>query len=251
MYRTWSIAILLLGVLALQGQNLVDEEGQKTGHWKVEYPNGRTLYEADFESGRPVGEMLRYYENGMLRARLLFEKEGARSYVSLFYNNGKPSAEGRYVNQDKDSIWTYYSELDGSVRIREAYLDGKLNGVVHLYYPNGLISEELEWKQNVKDGYWRQYYKNGALRLSGHYENGLLQGPYEIFLSDGTIEIRGNYLDNNTHGTWTFYDEKGKEVYAMEYVRGVPKDNEKYELWVQDSLKNYEVTTEPNFNQQF
>jgi len=104
MFRVLAIAVLLFGFLAIQGQNLVDEEGRKTGHWKVEYPNGRTLYEADFVEGRPMGEMLRYYENGVLRGRMLFERESERSYVYMFYNSGKPSAEGWYLNQVKDSV---------------------------------------------------------------------------------------------------------------------------------------------------
>lgn len=251
MFRVFVFAALLLGFQALQGQNLVDDQGRKTGHWKVEYPNGHTLYEADFVEGRPIGEMLRYYENGMLRARMIFERESERSYVYLFYNSGKPSAEGWYINQDKDSVWTYYSDFDASVRIREPYKDGKLNGVSRSYYPMGGISEEVEWKQNVKNGAWKQYFQNGVLRLSGHYENGLLQGPYEVFLSDNTIEISGAYKDNKAHGTWRFYDDEGKEIFALEYVNGIPADMEKYEQWVQDSLIKYEVVTEPDFNQQF
>lgn len=251
MYRVLTICLLLWGALALQGQNLVDEEGRKTGHWKVEYPNGLTQYEADFELGHPVGEMLRYYEKGGLKARLIFEAESKRNYVFLFYKSGKPSAEGWYVNQLKDSVWTYYSDFDASVRIREPYLEGKLNGLSYSYYPNGQISEEVEWKQNVKDGAWKQYFKNGALRLSGYYENGLLQGPYEVYLSNNTIEIRGSYLEGKSHGMWRFYDENGEEVYALEYVNGAPADMEKYELWVQDSLKNYEVLSEPESIQQY
>lgn len=251
MIRILTICFLLGVGLFLQGQNLVDEEGRKTGHWKVEYPNGRTHYEADFVEGNPVGEMLRYYEKGGLRARMLFEEEGKRSYASLFYTSRKPSAEGWYVNQEKDSVWTYYSEFDGSVRIRESYIEGKLNGVSRSFYPSGEISEEVEWKDNVKYGAWTQYYKNGNPRLSGHYKDGLLQGSYEVFFSNNTIKISGNYLDNLSNGTWRYYDESGKEVYVLEYVNGIPADIEKYELWVQDSLKKYIVTSEPETNVQF
>ena len=235
----------------MQGQNLVDGEGRKTGHWKVEYPNGKIHYEADFEKGNPVGEMVRYYESGGLRARMLFETGSKRSYVYLFYTNAKPAAEGWYVDQVKDSVWTYYSEFDGSVRIRETYLDGKQHGLSSSYYQGGKISEEVEWKDNVKDGAWTQYYSNGNPRLSGHYKGGLLHGSYEVFFSNNTIEISGNYLDNLSNGAWRFYDETGKEVYVLEYVNGIPADIEKYELWVQDSLMKYEVVSEPETNVQF
>jgi len=197
-----------------------------------------------------VGEMLRYYENGALRARMLFEPDGRRSHVRLFYTNGKAAAEGIYADQLKDSVWTYFSELDGSVRIRESYSMGKLHGISQSYYPDGDISEEVEWKQNVKHGLWKQYYQNGEARLSSQFENGMLQGSYEVYYSDGTIEIRGSYLDNRSHGTWRFYDESGEEVYAIDYVYGSPADTEKYNKWVQDSLiKKYNTPIEPEFLQ--
>ena len=141
MFRTLCLTLLLGGSLAVHGQNQLDADGRKTGRWKVEYPNGKTQYEADFVEGRPVGEMLRYYENGALRARIIFDKEGSRSYAYLYYSNRKPAAEGIYVDQQKDSIWTYYSEFDGSVRIREPYEKGLLHGISQSYYPGGEVSE--------------------------------------------------------------------------------------------------------------
>jgi len=249
MFRLIAFAVLLFSCHSLQAQNLVDEEGLKTGHWKVMYPKGQIRYEADFVKGQPVGEMLRYYENGVLQARMVFEPGSSRSYTSLFYSSSKPAAEGWYVDQRKDSVWTYYSEFDGSIRIRETYLEGKLHGLSNKYYPDGKISEKVEWKDNVEDGIWKQYYKNDVLRLSGSYKNGLLQGSYEVYSSESTIMIRGNYLDNKSHGMWLYYNEKGEEVYALEYVNGAPADREKYDLMIGDSLKKFEAVTEPGFLQ--
>jgi antitoxin component YwqK of YwqJK toxin-antitoxin module len=245
MIRLVICGMMLSGILALHGQNLVDEEGRKTGHWKVEYPNGKTFYEADFVEGHPVGEMGRYYETGAVKVRMLFEADGQRSVARLYYKNGKLAAEGLYVNQMKDSVWTYFSEFDASVRIREPYQEGKLDGVVRSYYASGEISEEVEWSQNVKEGSWKQYFKNGTTRLSAKHKNGLLEGSYEVFLSNNTIQIRGMYRENRAHGTWRFYDENGQEVYSLEYHKGAPADREKYEAWMEDSLKNYLIITEP------
>lgn len=250
MFQKLLTCLLLSGVLAVQGQNLLDGEGRKTGHWKVEYPGGKTLYEADFVEGRPVGEMIRYYENGVVKARMIFQPDGDRSLALLYFNNSKPAAEGWYVNQIKDSVWTYYSEFDGSVRIREPYLDGVLEGVVRSYYPDGKISEEVTWKQNLKEGPWSQYYQNGVRRLSGHYKNGMLNGSYEVYFSNNIIEIRGTYLDDKSHGTWYFYDESGEQLYSLEYLNGTPVDLEKYDLWIQDSLKKYEDVIIPDSFQQ-
>jgi len=250
MYKFLTVSILLLGFITLQGQNLVDDEGRKTGHWRVEYPNGNKLYEADFVEGQPVGEMIRYYEKGAVKARMIFEPGTERTHVLLFYENGKLSAEGLYLNQAKDSVWNYYSEFDGTVRIKESYRDGKLDGMTRKYYPGGEISEEVEWKQGMKEGLWKQYYENGVTRLSGTYKNNLLNGAYEVYFTNSTIKIRGNYLENKSNGTWRYYDDAGNEIYSLEYVNGTPADQEKYDKLLQDTLKKYQIVSEPELLQQ-
>lgn len=251
MFQKLLFVLLFFGTIAVQGQNILDEEGRKTGHWRVEYPGGKPLYEADFVEGRPVGEMIRYYENSVVKARMFFLPGSDTTRARLYFNNSKPAAEGLYVNQLKDSVWTFYSEFDGSVRIKEPYKEGLLEGVARSYYPSGKISEEVEWNQNVKDGPWIQYYENDIPRLSGHYKNGLLEGSYEIYFSNGLPKIKGFYLENRSHGTWYFYDDSGEEIYSLEYLNGTPADLDKYESWIQDTLKKYEAVTQPDSFQQF
>ena len=134
-----TISILLASALNVSAQNQLDDQGRKSGRWIVDHPNGRSLYEADFFEGRPVGEMIRYYENGVIRARMVFDSSGVRSYTRMFFQSGDEAARGWYVNQQKDSVWTYFSPVDGSIRIREPYEVGKLHGIVRKYYSNGQV----------------------------------------------------------------------------------------------------------------
>jgi len=244
------LSFLMVSFLAWS-QNQLDDQGRKTGSWKVEYPNGRTLYEATFSEGKPVGEMIRYYDNGAVRARMMFDSLQDRSYTRLFYMGGKPAAEGWYLGKEKDSVWTFYSEFDGSVRIREPYVKGKLHGKVHSYYANGMVSEEVNWDDNRKQGDWKQYYNNGAIRLHSYYQEDQLHGSYKIFYADETLKISGEYLDNKSHGNWSYYDESGEEIYTMEYISGRPADQKKYDQWMQDSLSKYELIVEPESIQEF
>lgn len=250
MIKTLVYLLCFTGSMIAHGQNLLDERGLKTGPWKVEYPNGKTLYEATFVEGKPVGEMIRYYDKGGVRARMMFDTLLDRSYTHLYYPGGKEAAEGWHVEREKDSVWTYYSQFDGSVRIREPYEKGRLHGKVTLYYSSGDISEVVSWEEQKKQGAWMQYYNTGMNRLSSQYLDDLLHGPYKIFYPDGTPKVTGDYIHNKSNGTWTFYDESGEEVYALEYLSGQPVDQEKYEQWIQDSLSNYEIIVEPESIQQ-
>lgn len=243
--------LLFLAAPVLHGQNLLDEQGLKTGPWKVEYANGRTLYEAIFLKGKPVGEMIRYYESGAVRARMMFDADGERSFTRLYYQNGTLAAEGWHVNQLKDSVWTYYSEFDGSLKIREPYEAGNLQGMVRRYYSSGAVSEEVSWEKQMKSGPWRQYYPDGSLRLESFYDRDQLNGTYEVYYADSTIKIRGTYLDNRSEGTWSFFDEAGAEAYTIEFRRGVAVDQDQYLQIVQDSLKRFEMLPEPESPEQF
>ncbi len=103
--------MIFSGVAGLKGQNQLDEQGRKTGPWRVEYPNGKTLYEGTFEEGKPVGLMIRYYDSGAIRAKMNFDPIPDRSRAELYYEGGKKAAEGVYHGKDKDAEWTYYSEF--------------------------------------------------------------------------------------------------------------------------------------------
>jgi len=239
-------SILLSVFLGVNGQNRLDEQGRKTGPWKVDYPDGKTRYEATFKEGKPVGEMVRYYENGAVQARMEFDSSGIRSFAILYYKNGSKAAEGWYLNQEKDSVWTYFSEFDGTVRIREPYLQGKLEGNVSRYYPTGEVSEEVAWKGHRKEGAWKQYYTDGSLRLEGAYRNDSLNGPYRVYYPDSTLKVKGTYLENVSHGTWDFYDDQGSVAYSIEYEHGLAIDQEKYLQLMQDSLERFQNLPDPD-----
>lgn len=241
------IAAGILWPVLVQGQdpvngtaNRLDDQGRRTGPWKVEYPDGSTRYTATFVEGRPVGEMVRYYDNGAVQARMVFDSATDRSYTRLYYENGKIAAEGWYVNREKDSVWTYYSEFDGTVRIREPYNQGKLHGTVRSYFPSGPVSEEMEWKDGVKQGEWKQYYDDGSLRLESWYEQGMLNGPYRVYYPDSILKVKGTYGNDRSEGMWEFYDQSGTVLYAIEYRKGMPVDQEQFMEMMQDSMLRFQ-----------
>ncbi len=251
MRLTIFISLILAGTLTVSGQNQLDDQGRKSGHWKVDDPKGKTLYEADFVEGRPVGEMIRYYKSGAVRAKMMFDSTGDRSYVRMFYPNRKIAAEGRYFKQQKDSVWTYYSNSDGSVRIREPYKNGFLQGMVHNYYTSGQVSDEVDWAYDLKQGNWKQYYLTGAPRLSAHYRDDLLHGSYEVYFANGNLKVKGDFLEGRSNGFWSYHDETGAELISLEFLNGIPVDRERYDQWIQDTLEKYQAPIAPESFQNF
>ena len=251
MKNSLSIFIFVISSLVLQGQNMLDDQGLKTGPWKVDYPNGKTLYEARFIEGRPVGMMIRYYDNGAVRAKMKFDPHEDRSSTELFYKDGQKAAVGNYVSREKDSVWTYYSEFDGTMRVREHFVLGKLHGTSASFYNSGKVSEEVEWSDGLREGSWMQFFEDGSFRLKGHHENDRLNGPYEVWFPDNTLMMEGFYKEGQSEGTWHYYNDRGELLHTIEYKNGVPADQEEYLKIMQDTLLRYDTITAPQPFQQF
>jgi len=63
------------------------------------------------------------------------------SDATLYYDDGKVEAKGKYIDKNKDSVWTYY-DAHGKMTATESYANGAKDGVWKIYYGNGKVSEE-------------------------------------------------------------------------------------------------------------
>jgi antitoxin component YwqK of YwqJK toxin-antitoxin module len=206
--------------------NRTDEKGLKQGPWKKFYPNGNLNYTATFRDDKPVDTMKRYFESGNLKAVLYFDSLGISAGARMFYEDGQLAAEGYYYNSLKDSLWKYYSYFEGTLISDEIYRKGKKYGLSHKYYPNGVVTEIIEWKDDIKEGIWEQYYQDRSIRLKGSYLNDELSGEIIIYYPDGNVQIRGYYLKGKRHGIWSFFNEKDSLNYEVNFINGKAEDEE-------------------------
>lgn len=209
--------------------NAVDLNGQKTGFWKSYYENGRLRYRGYFLNGTPVGEMVKYYPDGLVQAKMNFDPSGKISYVKLFNEQGKLVAEGKYFDKLKDSTWNYYSPDHGKLILSESFLHGKKNGISYKYYQNGKISELIEWNNDSEFGKWEQYYENGDLRLKCAHSEGKRSGIFQSFYPGKIISISGEYKNGLMNGKWTYFNEKGEFDLSIEYIDGLMLPNKEYD----------------------
>ncbi len=233
------IFMLSLIPLSLSGQNRLDDQGNKTGSWKVYYPDSSLRYEAIFDNGIPVGIMKRYNPNGSLSAIMDFHVNPSKCYTKIHGKSGGIIAEGMYINQKKDSIWVYYSS-DKSVRLKEYYSEGLLSGTSEDYYHDGNISQKTNYKDGVKNGQWLQFYENGNLMQSANYKNDKLHGIYEAYYPEEQLEISGSYIDDLKDGNWQYYGEDGEKKDLLIYDMGDIQNPEVLQENYEDFLKHVE-----------
>ena len=237
-----------------QDVNSVDELGRKQGKWTKKYPNGITMYEGTFKDGKPIGEMKRYFENGTIKAIMVFNESGEYASATLYYENGKKSAEGFFLNNQKDSTWKYFSYYTQDLVSEEFYKNGIKHGLEKVYYPDGTLSEQTRWKNGTREGKWIRFFEDGTKKSEAKYQFDQLNGPYTVFYATGKWLAKGNYMDGKREGPWLFYDENGNVKYQVNYANGIPdnqqeqleKDQEFYKL-IEENLGKYEEPTIEDF----
>ena len=101
--------------------NRKDEKGQKQGHWVKLDDKKKKIYEGDFIDDIPAGKFTYF----MIRVNLgvfgCFQIKGTVTRTKMFDAAGNITAEGKYINQKKDSIWKYYNH-EGKLISDEEYV---------------------------------------------------------------------------------------------------------------------------------
>lgn len=232
--------------------NKLDEQGKKTGYWRVLYENGKIRYEGTFSDGNPIGEFKRYYPGGVIQAILNYIENSKEVYAELYYQNGKLAARGKYIDQQKDSIWSYYSFYNAMLTMKENYKLGVREGESIKFYDNELIAEKVIFKNDKREGPWEQYYQNGSARIKGFYHNDEKEGEFTSWAADGSLSIKGNYRNNLMHGKWIYYDDDGEMEITVEYLDGVmipnkeiEKRQEEFSKRVDESIGNFDEVDMP------
>lgn len=217
--------ILLLfsqSAMAQDMSNQTDDRGRKQGVWESRYPQGGIRYKGQFRNDKPYGEFRYFHPSGELRAVQVFSDNGRIARNKTYAENGLLIAEGKYINQKKDSIWRFYSDIDGNLLSEESYLDDQRHGLVKNYYPeNGKVSEIIHYESGIRNGDWLRFFDDGVLMARGFYANDYLQGGVQFYYPDGKPHIKGQYVEGMKDGTWEYFTPEGKPDYEEHYIKGM------------------------------
>lgn len=220
----YALAVLFLLPLAATAQtgekNQLDAAGEKHGPWESNYQYGKLRYTGQFEHGKPIGTFTYYTPKGNLESTMVFSEDGSQARTVVYYTDKKEvMARGNYLNQERDSIWTFYSN-NGYISSKEGYKAGKKDGFTVVYYFNGKVAREIMFKDGVEEGPTKEFFDDGKRKMEGTYANGRLEGRVSRWHPNGFIYAQGTYVDGRRHGNWIFYDEKGKVAKRKRFYRG-------------------------------
>jgi len=221
MSRFFPLAILLLLITGSTiGQdtiNAVDYKGYKQGFWRKFDSSGNKIYEGRFKNGVPIGEFRYFYPVGSVKAVSIYSDNGKIARTISYFPNGIKMAAGNYLSEKKDSIWQFFSQIDGALLSEEEYKSGLKTGVSKTYFLQGGIAEISTWKNGVKEGLWEEYYSDGKTKVRGTFRNNEKEGLIQAYYPSGKLLLSGLYKQGHQDGTWTYYAENGiitkQEIY--------------------------------------
>lgn len=244
--KNLTLAILCIFVMQATAQNapnVTDTKGLKQGYWEKKDPqSGLTAYKGNFKDDKPVGTFTYYYPNmDSVHTIMKFTSNPKVAYATIYHTSGKIQAKGKYVDEKKDSVWTFY-DFYGVLLSTETYKLGKREGKSYVYYPNGVISDEKYFENDKLTGQYKTYFENKAVKTECTYVNGKLFGKNATYYPGGVAAVMGYYSKSgHMNGLWVYKDEKGKVTKKEVYDEGKLLEGKAAEEWL---LKNKNKTPE-------
>ena len=102
---------------------------------------------------------------------------------------------------------------DGSTKVEKyyTYKKGKKELVKEVqYFENKQMKMEGYYLNNLRNGKWTAWHKNGKVWSEGFFKDGLSEGIRTVYHENGNKDMVGRYARDQKVGKWQFYDNAGK-----------------------------------------
>lgn len=100
-------------------------------------------------------------------------------------------------------------EGDGTYQVGNK-VDGKQHGLWQIFDADGLLLEEINFKNDLMHGLLRQFNDDGVLTNEFNFNDGESNGILRVYHQNGKVAEEGNLLaDTKKDGLWKYYFEDG------------------------------------------
>ena len=192
-----------------QETNKLDDKGLKHGLWKGYYEESKRLrYEGNFDHGKETG-MFKFFDDtkaGTVIATREFKGTDNSCYTIFYNQKGFKVSEGKLINKLFEGEWKYYHLDSDKIMTTEQYTKGKLDGVRKVYYREGAIAEEINYKLGKKEGSYKKYAENGIVLEESNYKNDEFHGQAIFKDAEGKITAKGLFTNGKKTGIWEFLE---------------------------------------------
>ena len=169
------------------------------GYWKTYYENGQVKSEGNRRNFM-LDSVWKFYDDS---ARLLVSityKNDKKNGLKTTYRQGEVTSE-TFVNDIKQGPTTYYYP-DGKVRLVINFVDGLENGIARELDTAGTVITYMEYKRGflvsrerinrtdskgLKQGRWKYFYDNNTVKLEGVFKDDKRNGYFKDYDENGSL----------------------------------------------------------------
>lgn len=222
--------------------NRVDFELSET--WKFYSEEGVPTLQVDYEKGLKNGEQRKFHKGGNLKSLDFFladQKDSVSEYYSeenvliktVPFEDGKESGPGYSYDEKDGRIIGIITYRNGFIAGRESFnRKDKFNqkqGISKEFYPSMILKIEGKYKNDKRNGYFKEYDEEGNLLETLKYKmDVLIPDPEELAKLDIKREYHpnaeekhvGSYSKGLKEGVHRSYDLKGNVTAAQIFRKG-------------------------------
>jgi hypothetical protein len=179
-----------------------------------------------------------------------FSQTVTKTFVDYYDKPATPATASFYIEtfkaKDTDVYWQrkkyYYDTVPAALAATGKSKDAKgliKEGAFVFYYKNGVKEKEGNYTDNLREGEWKEWNKEGKLSVLNHFKKDKMVGKnirwftsgpaYDStilddngngksfgFYEDGAKEGEGNYTAGDKNGLWIYYYRTAKNKKSIE-----------------------------------
>lgn len=209
--------------------------------WKFYNVDGKLVLEINYSQGKKNGLKVSYIDKEIIHENFINDvKEG---YARYYYPDGKIKQEIPFVHGLEQGFGKEYAD-DGTIvtlteykrgylidrlRINRRDENGLKQGRWYLFYPGGRIQTEGVYKNDKKNGYFKEYSENGDLLKVSKYVDDVLQTEAQeiqkpeiqkTYYPNGNIKVSAMFRNGIQEGLQQMYDSTGKIEKSQVFQNG-------------------------------
>ena len=187
--------------------------GEIVGTSKYYYEDGSLKFLTN------LNQTIEFYETGELKSKVYKFKKFSK--IVEYYLNRNLKSVGT-LNNSNEYIgmgWTFYE--DGQLKKICSYVDNLIDGEYKDYYKNGVIKTDSFYKLGKESCEFKSYYENGQIECIIDLEDGKRCGKFLKYYKSGQLQDETYYSNNAPINDSLIYYENGKLYAKLAYKNGL------------------------------
>lgn len=189
------------------------KDGELVGTSKYYYEDGSLKFLTN------LNQTIEFYETGELKSKVYKFKKFSK--IVEYYLNGNLMSIGTFNNSNEyiGMGWTFYE--NGQLKKICSYVDNLIDGEYKDYYKNGVIKTDSFYILGKENCEFKSYYENGQIECIIDLEDGKRCGKFFKYYKSGQLQDETYYSNNAPIDDSLLYYENGKLYAKLAYKNGL------------------------------